>query len=88
MGVVGGVIVLLFISKLFAGSYENMDGDDVRIGFKKYNRKLRDDRERELRLHPPKPPEKIKTKTDQVLQQEEAAKTEDKTGTDLHNFYK
>ena len=88
IGIVGGVIVLVFISKLFSGSYENMDGDDVRIGFKKYNRKLRDDRERELRLHPPKPPEKIKTKTDQVLAQEEAAKTEDKTGTDLHNFYK
>ena len=65
IGVVGGLILLLFIlDYMFTSAYENMDGDDVRIGYRKYNRQLKDERERQLRLHPPKPKEVKKTKTD------------------------
>ncbi len=89
IGVVGGVVLLIFIYNfMFTNSYENMDGDDVRTGYRKYNKKLAAEREEELKRNPPKPKEKVKTKTDEVLHQEEAAKNEDKDGTDLHNFYK
>lgn len=89
IGIVGGVLLLLFLySFMFTNSYENMDGEDVRIGYKKYNKELEDDRERELRMHPPKPKPKEKIKSDEVLEQEKKAQEEDKTGTDLHNLYK
>lgn len=89
IAIVGGVVLFLFLySFMFTNAYENMDGDDVRIGYKKYNKELADDRARELRLHPPKPKPKEKIKSDEVLQQEQLAKEEDKTGTDLHNLYK
>ena len=89
LAVVGGFLLFIFLySFMFTNTYENMDGDDLRTGYKKYNKELSDERERELRIHPPKPKEVKKTKTDEVLAQEEKAANENKEGTDLHNFYK
>ena len=87
--VIGVILVLLFLYKfLFTNAFQNMDGDDIRTGYKKYNKELQLKREYEARVNPPKPKEKVKTKTDKVLYQEEQAKNEDKSGTDLHNMYK
>lgn len=89
MTVVVVILVILFLYKyLFTTAYQNVDGEDVRNGYRDLNDELRAEREKELRLHPPKPKEKPKVKTDEVLMQEEQAKNEDKTGTNLHNMYK
>lgn len=89
LSVVGGILLLIFLYQfLFTKSYQNFDGDDVRQGYKNYNKELKEQREEELRKNPPKPKEKKKIKTDEVLMQEEQAKNEDKSGTDLHNLYK
>ena len=65
-----------------------MDGNDVRQGYKTYNKELKDQREYELRINPPKPKEVKKVKTDEVIRQEEEAKNEKNSNTDLHNLYK
>ena len=65
-----------------------MDGEDVRQGYAYKNEELREERERELRINPPKPPEPKKIKTDEVLQQEKREAEADKTDTDLHNMFK
>ena len=89
MSIVGGVLLLLFLYNfLFTNSYRNIDGSDVRAGYKKYNKDLAKEREEELKRNPPKEPEPVKVKTDEVIAQEEAARNEDKSGTDLHNLYK
>ena len=49
---------------------------------------LKEDREYEERVHPKPVKEKKKTKTDEVLKQEEKAKNEDKDHTELHDFYR
>ena len=87
--VVGVLLVLLFLYKfMFTSAYQNMDGDDVRAGYKKYNKELKDEREYQERVNPKVEPEPVKEKSDEVLKQEEAAQNEDKSGTDLHNMYK
>ena len=89
MSVIGIALAALFVYKfLFTTSYQNFDGKDVRNGYNKYNEELAKERERELKRNPPKEKEPVKVKSDEVLQQEEAAKNEDKSGTDLHNLYK
>lgn len=89
LSVIGGVLLALFLYQfLFTKRYENFDGDDVRQGYAKVNEELRNEREEELRKNPPKPKEKKKIKSDEVLAQEEKASKEDKSGTDLHNLYK
>lgn len=86
---IGGVLLILFLYEfLFTRKYQNFDGEDVRTGFDKYNKDLKKKREKELKKNPPKPKEFTKVKTDEVLAQEEAAKKEDKSSTDLHNMYK
>lgn len=86
---VGIVVLLLFLYNfMFTNAYQNMDGSDVRAGYKKYNKELKRERERELKKNPPKEPEPVKVKSDKVIAQEEAAKNEDKSNTDLHNLYK
>ena len=85
----GALLIVLFLYKfMFTNSYTNVDGDDVRDGYDKYNKKLQEDREEELRKNPPKVEEKKPNKPIEVLEQEEEAKHEDKNGTDLHNLYK
>ena len=85
----GLVLVGLFLYKfLFTSAYENVDGNDVRTGYKNYNEELQAEREKKLKLHPPKPKPIKRIKTKKVLKQEKEAKEEDKTGTDLHNLYK
>ena len=89
LGGLAAVLLVIFLYRfLFTSSYQNVDGSDVRQGYKQYNKELSEERERELKKNPPKPKPKKKVKTDQVIQQEEEAKKEDKTGTDLHNLYK
>lgn len=87
--ILGIVLIILFLYKfMFTKSYQNFDGEDIRKGFKKLNKDLEEERQEELRKNPPKPKEIKKTKTDEVLRQEEEARKEDKSGTDLHNLYK
>lgn len=89
LSIVGGVIFLIFIyNLLFTRTYENIDGSDVRQGYRRVNEDLKKEREEELRRNPPKPKEVKKVKTDEVLKQEEEASKEDKSATDLHNLYK
>jgi len=89
LSIVGGVIFLIFIyNLLFTRTYENVDGSDVRQGYRRVNEDLKKEREEELRRNPPKPKEVKKVKTDEVLKQEEEASKEDKSATDLHNLYK
>ncbi len=87
--VIGTILIILFLYKvLFTTAYQNTDGNSIRRGYKKYNKKLQKEREEELKKNPPPVKEVKKTKTDEVLKQEEEAKNEDKSGTDLHNLYK
>ena len=87
--VVGAVLLLVFIlSFLFTNKYQNVDGDDIRRDYKKYNKQLKDEREYNNRVNPPPVVEPPKNKTDEVKMQEEQAANEDKSGTDLHNLYK
>lgn len=87
--VIGIALFALFLYKfLFTSAYQNVDGQETRKGFEKLNKDLAKKRREELRKNPPKPKEPKKIKTDEVLAQEEAAKYEDKDGTDLHNLYK
>lgn len=85
----GIFLVILFLYKfMFTNKYNNFDGDDVRDGYDKYNKKLQEEREEELRKNPPKVEEKKPDKPIEILEQEEEARNEDKSGTDLHNLYK
>ena len=89
MSIIGLVLLVLFLYKfLFTSAFQNFNGDDVRIGYKKYNKELKEQREYEARVNPPKEKEPIKVKTDEQILQEEKAAHEDKSGTDLHNMYK
>lgn len=85
---IGITLVVLFILKfLFTNAYQNMDGSDTRAGYRNLNKELKRERERELRENPPKPKEIKKTKSDEVLKQEEKENTS-RDNSDLHNFYK
>ena len=87
--VIGIFLIILFLYKfLFTTAYQNTDGNSIRRGYKKYNKKIKKEREEELRKNPPPVKEVKKIKTDEILEQEEQAKNEDKSGTDLHNLYK
>ena len=89
IGVIAILLVAYFLYKyLFTNSYQNMDGDDVRVGYKKYNKELERQRKQDLIDNPPVEKPKKRIKTDEVLRQEEEASKEDKSGTDLHNLYK
>ena len=86
---VGAVLLLIFVlSFLFTNRYQNMDGDDIRRDYKKYNKQLKEEREYNNRVNPPPVVEPPKEKSDEVIMQEEQAANEDKSGTDLHNLYK
>ena len=81
------LIAIIFLYRfMFTNAYANMDGDEVRKDYKKYNKKLAKEREEELKKNPPKPKEVISPKSPEVLQQEEEAKKQE--NTDLENFYK
>lgn len=87
--VIGIVLLALFLyAFMFTNQYKNMDGEDVRQGYAYKNNELKEERERELKRNPPKPPEPKKIKTDEVLQQEQQEASSDKTNTDLHNMFK
>ena len=85
----GVLLLILFIYKfMFTNTYNNFDGNDVRDGFDKYNKKLQKDREEELKRNPPKVEEKKPNKPIEILEQEEDEKNSKKGDTDLHNLYK
>lgn len=87
--VVGIIFVVVFIYKfLFTKSFQNFDGEDIRKGFEDLNNNLSKAREEERKNNPIKEKEKKSVKTEKVLKQEEEAKNEDKSGTELHNLYK
>jgi hypothetical protein len=86
--IIGGALLVLIIYKLlFTNKFKNIDGNKVREGYKEYNEELRKEREEYLKNNPPV--EEVKeTKPEEILRQEEEAKNEDKSSTDLHNLYK
>ena len=89
LGFIAFVLIILFLYKfLFTTAYTNFNGDDIRQGYKKYNKELKEKREYEERVNPKPVKKPIKTKSDEIIQQEEKAAKEDKSGTDLHNLYK
>ena len=86
--VVAGALIILFVYKLvFTRAYRNVDGEEVRDAFDGINKELAKKRE-EYERTKPAPPPKEPNKPIEILEQEEKAKKEDKTATDLHNLYK
>ena len=84
-----GLLILYFVYLyLFTNRFKNVDGEDLRIGYNNYNKELERERQEELRKHPPKPKEVIKTKTDEVLQQEEKEANSSRDSSELHDFFK
>ena len=87
MIVLGVIVVGIFLySALFTKSYQNMDGNQVRKGYNKINKKMRERREAILRNTPPPAPQPITDKPEEIIQKEEQAKMGQET--DLHNLYK
>lgn len=87
--IIGGALIVFIIYKLiFTNSYKNIDGNLVRKSYDQINKELKEQREEELRNNPIVVEEKKPNKPIEILEQEEKAKTEDKTNTDLHNLYK
>lgn len=88
-GAVAIFLIAVFVYAFgFTNTFENMNGDDLRQGYKKYNKELKAEREFQEKTNPKPIPVPKATKSDQVIQQEQQAANEDKTGTDLHNMYK
>ena len=86
--VVFGTLIVLFIYKfVFTNKYRNVDGKEVRDAFDNINKELSEMRY-EAEMNKPAPPPKEPNKPSDILEQEEEAKNEDKSGTDLHNLYK
>ena len=84
----GAFVVLILYKLIFTRTYRNVDGGEVREAFDDINRELKEQREEELRKNPPVVEKKKPNKPIEILDQEESAKKEDKSGTDLHNLYK
>ena len=85
--VLGGTLLAIYLYlALFTRSYQNMDGDSVRKGYKKINKKMKLRREAALRNAPKEEPKPITDKPEEIQLQEEQASKE--TETDLHNLYK
>ena len=82
----GQLFVFRFV---FTNAYQNMDGTDTRQEYAYINKKLRKEREHELKVNPPKPKEVKKNKTDEQKEQEiienEKAKNQD---ADIFDMYK
>ncbi len=87
--VIAVIGVIIFVYQFgFTRAYQNIDGNDVRQGFKRINQELKEEREYQERVNPTPPPEKKQEKTDKVIAQEKQAREEPKDNTDLHNLYK
>ena len=86
--VIAGVVLIFVIYKLiFTKSYRNVDGNEVREAFDDINRELKEKREEE-KVNKFEMVDDVPEKSDEIIQQEEDAKNEDKSSTDLHNLYK
>ncbi len=84
---VGGLLLLLFLWRfVFTTYYDNMDGNDVRQGYKQYNKELAAERKKEAIINPPAPKEVKSEKSAQVIAQEQRAQQGEET--DLHNMFK
>ncbi len=81
------VIGVIFLYRfMFTKSFVNMNGEEIRKDYDKYNKELSKEREEDRKNNPPKPKEFVSPKTKEVLQQEEEAKN--KKSTDLEDLYK
>ena len=89
LAILGGALIVFILYKLlFTKSYKNINGNTVRKSYEKINKELKEKREKELRDNPPVVKKNKMDKPVEILQQEEDAKKEDKSSTDLHNLYK
>ncbi len=85
VGAVGVVIILSFLYKFFfTNAYENMDGEDIRKGYKEWS----EENSKKLKAQPKPVKEKIIYKSEEIKKQEEKENTKDKNDTDLHQLYK
>ena len=89
--IMGGLAFLVAIGILykffFTKSFRNVDGNEVRKAYESINNDIKLKKEEDMAnviVEPATDP----AKPIEILEQEEKAKTEDKTGTDLHNLYK
>lgn len=89
MSVIAIILGILFLYKfLFTKTYQNIDGNDVRQGYKRVNEDLKHEREEKLKNAKEPIKKRNNDKTEDILKQEEQAKNEDKSSTELHNLYK
>lgn len=86
-----GIIVIWLVYRFaFTNSFENFDGNDVRRGYRNFEKKKRKEKQKEEKR---KENQEVKeasqsAKEERIYEQEQEAKNEDKSGTDLHNLYK
>ena len=87
LAVVGGGLLLLLLYRIFfTNRYQNMNGDDLRKSFQTHQEELKEEKEEELRAHPPTPEVVVPNKSPEIIQQEEAAKENE--ASELRNLYK
>ena len=88
LSVVGGIVLIIIVYKLiFTRAYRNVDGNEVREAFDDINKELKEKREKE-KVNKFEMVDEEPEKSEEIIRQEEEAKKEDKSSTDLHNLYK
>lgn len=88
LSVVGGVVLIFIVYKLiFTRAYRNINGDEVREAFNDINKELKEERKAK-QVNKFEMVDEEPEKPEEIIEQEEAAKNEDKSSTDLHNLYK
>lgn len=89
IAIVVGIIIITFLYNfLFTNSFNNMDGEDTRKGFAYKNRKLKEQREKELIKNPPLPKKKKEEKAIEIINSEEQEANKPEESSSLHNLYK
>ncbi|MBQ9019424.1 MAG: hypothetical protein IJ097_03865 [Bacilli bacterium] len=87
LSILGSFLIILFLYKfLFSKKYYNIDGRDVRNGYKNINEELRRER-KEKKVESKEKNMKI-SKPAEIIKQEKEMNSADKNDTDLHNLYK
>lgn len=84
--VAGAFLVFIVYKLIFTRAYRNMNGNDVRKAYESINKELKEMREEEEK-NKEEPIEEF-TKSQDIIDQENNAKNEEKENTDLHNMYK
>lgn len=91
LGIVGAILLIWLVYRFaFTNSFENFDGNDIRRGYRNLERKRKKERQKEEKKKKEMELELVpeRTKEEKIYEQEQEAKIEDKSGTDLHNLYK